>query len=858
MDEAERKLIETDWNQTAQPIPQTTIHGMIRDQARRSPDAVAVRCGDICWSYAELDRQARRLESAIRQAGAGPGQVVGLCLDRSADMVAGVLAVLYSGAAYVPLDHALPLPRLQSVIDDAAPVVILTQSGLLSRLPAAIPTVLADAAADVPPAATGSPESGPDDLAYIIFTSGTTGRPKGVEVSHRAVVNTVTSVGEILAVSARDIGLAATTLSFDVACLDLFVPLTRGGQIVVATRDVARDPVALSALIAGSGATMMHATPALWRRLAESGWAAGPGFKAIAAGENMPRVLAEALLSRGARLWNAYGPTEAAILATTYEVGHASGPVPIGRPLGNVTTFIFDPQGQSVPVGVAGELYLGGAGLARGYRNREDLTRERFVTIAGQRLYRTGDLARYVPGGDIVFLGRRDTQVKVRGFRVELDEVEGAILAHPEIVSVASRAIADASGETGIAAYIVGHAGAAPSPATLRQFLQSTLPDYMIPTSFTVLDALPIGSAGKLDRAALPEPQAPKRLASAPADFADEWERRVAGIWRGVLRVDDVNRDSDFFDLGGHSIIVAMLQTRIADEFGLTLSLAELFRAQTVARMAGLLRERNNLRAAQVAALLPIQPAGSAPPLYWIEPYPAVRLVADALGPEQPVLGVCLDDHELDLLGADPSVEAIAAKLVQTLVQADPVGPYQLVGYCNKVPVAFEMAAQLHAAGRTVSVVFNIDGSNPSYLRQPTRLELLSSTARYKLRRFGRMAPTTMLAVVRAGMRAALTQRLARRRPLPPTREARLDRTLARAFARYRPAPCNVNMTVIQVEDIPDVFDFCAEWRDAVQGRLDMQRVPGSHFSLFEPRNVPALAKAIARSTLPPRPRWQP
>ena len=729
----------------------------------------------------------------------------------------------------------------------------------MPNLPAGLPIVLADAVAEPGSGASlpsGAPESGPDDLALIIFTSGTTGRPKGVELTHRGIVNAVFSVGELLASGPHDVGVAATTLSFDVSCLDLFVPLTRGGQIVMASREVARDPLALAALIAGSGATMMHATPALWRRLVASGWDGGRlGFKAISAGEAMPRDLADALLSKGVRPWNGYGPTETSVLATFHAVGRADGPVPIGRPLGNVTTFIFDQHDQSVPIGVAGELSIGGAGLARGYRNRAELTRARFVTVRGQRLYRTGDLARYLPNGDIVFLGRSDTQVKVRGFRIELEEVEGAILAHPDIASVATVAGPDASGETSIAAYIVGRvAGATPSSTVLRGFLQAVLPDYMIPACFIPLDALPIGSAGKLDRAALPLPQAQIRETGSMPAFTDEWERRVAEIWRRVLRIDGVHRDSDFFDLGGHSILVAMLQARIAGELGLTLSLAELFRAQTVARMASLLRDRSKRQSAQVTGLMPIQPDGSAPPLYWIEPYPSVRLVADQLGPQQPVLGLYLEDRELDGLAETPSVEAIAAALAGTLMQADPVGPYQLIGYCNKAPLAYEIARHLRDAGRTVSVVFNIDGGNPSYCVRPTPLALLSSTLRYRVRRLMKMPPAQMARVAQATIRAALAKRLTARHPPAVTREARLDQMLASALPHYRPTPCDIDMTVIQVEDIPDVVDFREQWRETIKGRLEVRIVPGSHFSLFEPRHIPGLAGAIAPRLLPPRP----
>ena len=849
---AERALIE-EWNRTEQPAPQTTLHSMVKDQVRRSPQAVAVSCGDRSWTYAELDREVQRLTAVLRGAGAGPGQVVGLYVERSMEMVAALLAVLSSGAAYVPLDATLPLARLKSIVEDADPVLVLTEPALALSLPAGVKRVLLDAAANEAAAAThGQPDSGPDDLAYVIFTSGTTGRPKGVEVSHRAALNTIACVGDVLECSAAEIALAASTLSFDVSVLDLFVPLTRGGHVVVAPRAVARDPVLLAELIDSSGATIMHATPALWRRLVESGWHGGPpGFKAVSAGESLPRSLADALLALGVRLWNAYGPTEAAILASIYQVGRESGSVPIGRPLGNVTMSILDEQSRPAPIGGVGELHIGGAGLARGYRNLDALTEERFITLEGRRLYRTGDLARYRSDGQIAFLGRRDTQVKVRGFRIELEEVEGALAVHPEIAAAAVRAAPDASGETSLTAYLVLRNGHAPLAAELRGFLKATLPGYMIPSGFVSLDALPIGGSGKIDRAALPAAMPP--ATEAAEELTDEWEHRVARLWSEILGVEAITHDYNFFDLGGHSILVAMLQGRVAKEFGLSVSLADLFRAQTVSRMARLLRSRSEPSAGRTSSLLPIQPAGSAPPLYWIEPYPSTRRVADALGRDQPVLGVCLSEAELDAFGDHPSVESVAARLVRTLTQAAPSGPYHLIGFCNKAVLAFEIASQLRAAGRDVGMLFNINGGNPAFEHPATRISILFSTLHYNVRR-------TRTIYRRAGLRRALetaravvARQISGKQALPHTREARIDQMLAHGFRHYKPAPYEGDMTVLQVEELPGVIDFSAEWEGTVRGRLIDRVIPGTHFTVFESDNVPGLAAAI-RENLPQPP----
>lgn len=855
LDEAERVTIEDAWNRTACPVPQATLHGLVREQSRRSPRAVAVRCGEHSWTYAELDREVARFAAALRQAGAGPGRVIGLCLGRSMEMVAGVLAVLNSGSAYIPLDADLPMARLSAIISDADPVLIFTQRALASSLPPGLPLLLME---DVPEAGLDPPADtvagGQDDLAYVIFTSGTTGRPKGVEVTHRAAVNTIVGVGNALGCSAADIGIAATTLSFDVSCLDLFVPLARGAQLVVAPRDIVRDPVLLVELISSSGATMMHATPATWRRLAEVRWECTPGFKAISAGESLPRDLTDALLSRGIAVWNGYGPTEAAVLATLHEARPEPGLVPIGRPFGNVTMAILDGERQTVPIGVVGELHIGGAGLARGYRGRDDMTAERFITHQGRRLYRTGDLARYRPDGQIIFLGRADTQVKVRGFRIELDEVEGAILAHPAVAAAAVRAAPDPSGETGLFAYIVPYRTPAPTSIELRKFLEAVLPDYMVPSGFMTLDALPVSGSGKLDRAALPEPafgRPSERGAPAPKDFADEWERRVARVWEKVLGVHTVTRDDDFFDLGGHSILVAMLQGRIVAEFGLTLSLAELFRAQTVSRLARLLRTRGEQRASPAGSLWPIQPAGSAPPLYWVEPTPSVRLVADALGRRQPVLGLSLEAADFDALGPRPSVEAVAACLVRILISEAPVGPYQLMGFCNKGVLAFEVASQLRAAGCEVPVIINLDGGNPAATAHPHLFALQLAKLRFHLARAWRLSGRSGLRYASDRAASVLT-RAVPVKPAPRTREERVDDMLARGFLDYTPKPYDGTMAMLQVGERPEHFDIAPSWASVVTGRLTQDFIPGTHQTLFEPGNMQGFADAIQRNLVKP------
>ena len=864
--EAELRQVRDAGRGTARPSPRTTLHGMVEEQVLRSPTASAVAFEGRDWTYAELDRQAEQIAGRLRRAGAGPDGVVGLLVERSPEMVAAVLAILKAGAAYLPLDPALPPARLAFIIEDAAPALLLTQRSLAGMAPAGAPVLLLDDAGEDAVQRAGeraaTPPASPDDLAYVLYTSGTTGKPKGVEVPHRAAVNVIAQLAEEVGVEAGDVLLAVTTLSFDIATLELFMPLAAGAQLVVASRETAADPVLLAELIGQSGCTVMQATPSTWRGLVEGGWTCPPGFKALCGGESLPRSLADALLAAGVRLWNLYGPTEATIWATAHPVARGGGAVPIGRPIANLTTAILDAQGNHMPVGVTGELHIGGAGVTRGYRNRPDLTRERFVTRNGARMYRTGDSARYRPDGVIEFLGRRDHQVKVRGFRIELEEVEGAIAAHPRVAAAAARAAPDASGETALTGYIVARGGfgsgpesspaadPAPDAAELRAFLKERLPDYMIPTAFVTLVALPVSGTGKLDRNALPAP-APRTSLARSDEPQDEWESRVARVWEDVLGVGQIGRRDDFFDLGGHSILVAKLQQRITAEFKQTLPLAALFRDHTVARMARLLRERDAVRAgaqagataAQPSRLMQVKPTGSQPRLYWVEPSPSIRRVADELGREQPVLGLSLDDADLEALGAEPTFEAVAARLVRTLLEAQPAGPYRLGGFCMMGVLAFEMASQLEAAGHDVSMLIIVDGLNPTFYRRIGSVEMEFSKLRFHLAALGRLTGRERLSYFASRTRTFLGR-------VVPVRAAPqwthpFDAMLHRAVMKYHPRTYAGDVTLLQVAERPDRIDMVPGWAGIVTGKLTTRDVPGTHETLLDAQNVAGLGAGI-------------
>jgi len=595
---AERSQVLVEWNTTGREVPAGCVHEWITAQAARTPEAVAVVSGGESLTYGELDRRANGLAHRLRELGVGPEVRVGIGLERSLEMVVGLLAVLKAGGAYVPLDPSYPAERLAFMQEDSGVAAVLTAELLRSGLPAA----------------AAAPESsvGPRNVAYVIYTSGSTGRPKGVQVPHGALANFLAAMAETPGLAADDRLLAVTSLSFDIAGLELYLPLMLGGRVVLASREEAADGRRLQALIAGSGATVLQATPATWRLLLESGWQGGEGLKALCGGEALPPALASALRPRVGSLWNVYGPTETTIWSTVAEVT-GEGPISIGRPIANTESYVLDEGGRPVPVGVPGELLLGGVGLARGYLRRPELTAERFVPNpfgeAGSRLYRTGDLARWRASGVLECLGRIDHQVKVRGFRIELGEVEAALARHPDVAAAVVVAREEASGERRLAGYVVPREAAGGESLTrdLRALLRRSLPEHMVPTAWVQLAALPLTPNGKVDRKALPAPERAGTEAGAFTAPRTPAEEVLAGIWEQVLGRDAVGAHDNFFDLGGHSLLATQVVSRVRESFGVELPLRQVFETPA---LEGLARAVEELRAAgggfEVPPLIPI------------------------------------------------------------------------------------------------------------------------------------------------------------------------------------------------------------------------------------------------------------
>jgi len=598
LDESESAYILRQLNDSSSEFPSDAcLHQRIEAQVASTPDATAVLFENESLTYAQLNARANQLARHLQRLGVKPQALAAVCLDRSIDMLVAVLAVLKSGAAYLPLDPEHPAERLSYILQDAHAAVLITQSHLQPGLPANhAPIIALDLeAAGLERYSEENFQSGvkAQNLAYVIYTSGSTGKPKGAGIEHRSVVNLFESLRHQPGIEATDTLLAATTLSFDIATLEMFLPLTVGARIHIVSRDTARDGHKLLAAISSTRATIVQATPATWRLLLMCGWEPGSRIKIFCGGEAMAPELAHQLLRRSGALWNMYGPTETTIYSVIHKVEHAGRNISIGRPVANTSLYVLNEALQPVPLGMVGELFIGGAGLAHGYINRPALTAERFIpdpfgAERGARLYRTGDLARYRDDGNVDYLGRIDHQVKIRGYRIELGEIEATLAQHPALRLAVVTARNDASGEQQLVAYfMVKPAASAPRASDLRAFLLGQLPAYMVPAFYVPLETLPLSPNGKVDRKALPAPGA-ERVIQERAMIAprNDIENALADIWQQVLHLEKVSIDADFFELGGHSLLATQLVSRVRSALNVDLSVKDFFTARTIVAVA--------------------------------------------------------------------------------------------------------------------------------------------------------------------------------------------------------------------------------------------------------------------------------
>lgn len=877
---AERRQLLVEWNDTGDASPACGLHQLIEASAAATPDTIAVTCGDAHLTYRDLNARANQLARHLRARGVGPDALVGLCVERGLDWPVALLGILKAGGAYVPLDPAFPAERLAFMLRDAQAPLLLTQRQLAGTLPLGAADVLC-LDGDWPVIARESPDNpgypvDPEQLAYVIYTSGSTGQPKGVQIPHRAVVNFLRSMARRPGIASSDTLLAVTTLSFDIAALELFLPLTAGARVVLASRETASDGTALANLLATSGATAMQATPATWRMLLDADWPGDHRLRVLCGGEALPRDLANRLLGRVGELWNLYGPTETTIWSAATRVEPGDGPVPIGGPLANTQLYVLDRLLRPVPIGIHGELCIGGAGVARGYLGRAELTAARFVADPfaaepGARLYRTGDQCRYRPDGTLEFLGRLDGQVKLRGFRIELGEIEAALCRHPA-VRTAVAVTRDDGGDARLVAYLVPRDPAEqPASPRLRTFLRASLPAYMVPATFAWLPALPLTPNGKVDRRALPAPDtAAEPLAGDETDEPqDGAELQLTHIWEEVLGRHPIGATTDFFDLGGHSLSAVRLFARIEEAFGQRLPLATLFQAPTIRELAAILRQQG--WEAPWSSLVPLHPHGTRPPFFCVHAVGGnvlnYRDLARHIAPDQPLYA--FQARGLD--GRQPlaaTVEAMAAHYVEEMRALQPTGPYYLGGQCFGGMVALEMAQQLQACGERVALLVMFDNYAPGYtkllteaanlrrsahwLRQRTRYHLahLRQLQAQDLPRY--LARRALTVVGRLRSRAwALAYRAYDRtghvlpEALHNVREANLlaQRQYVPRLYHGRPVLFVVSERAEEEEGVMPDPQF--GWGQLASGGIAIHQVPGGHETMWEEPHIAVLAERL-------------
>jgi amino acid adenylation domain-containing protein len=875
--DAERDQLLVTWNATKQSNPETTIHRLIEDHARRTPAATAVVFKGRSMRYGELNHRANQLAHHLQRLGVGPDVLVAICVERSLEMVVGLLGILKAGGAYVPIDPLYPSDRQLYMIQDSCAPILLTQANLAGGFAKTAARVIAlDAGWDEIAREFGDDlesNAGPENLAYVIYTSGSTGKPKGVQIPHRAVVNFLSSMRATPGLEAADTLLSVTTLSFDIFGLELWLPLVSGAKTVIVSHQVAVDGTALAKEIHRNRATVMQATPSTWRLLLQSGWAGDPGLKILCGGEAWSQELANQLLPKCKTLWNMYGPTETTIWSAVQQV--RTHGVLIGYPIANTQFYVVDSHLQPVPVGVPGELLIGGDGLARGYLNRPEFTAEKFIanpfsTEGSSRLYRTGDSVRYHSNGELEFLGRIDHQVKIRGFRIELGEIETALKRHPGIQQAVVVVREDTPGNQRLAAYFVP-SGQQPDYSELRAQLKQHLPDYMVPSDYVPLCELPLTPNGKIDRKALPAPEGKR---SEDYEFAaprDVVEQNLCEAWAAVLGLDKVGIRDNFFDLGGHSLLAVQLWMRVQQILpGKQLPLSTLLEAPTVELLAAQLRNGN---AHQHQLLLRMTPGKSTrPPFFCVHGRGGnvlnLRSLAMALPEDLPFYGC----QAKGLDGSQPfeTIEETARCYVDEIRQVQPRGPYYLGGTCYGGLVAFEMARVLEQLGEPVAALVLLDCRNPAYPNSLSKRGRLVSNLRFYARRASWHTRTVRSKPVdewfeyfkgrcigfykflrMSEQQAALATA---EREMAEVGSTNLGENLKRviranflAANKFVPKPYGGGALVVRAgERYLDAYDdYLLGWQTVVRGPIECFEIEGDHMSILEQPAVQLLANKL-------------
>ena len=880
-DNAERNKILLEWNDTYRDNSKDIrLHELIEAQVQRTPDALAVVFEDERLTYREMNRRANLIAHRLRKLGVGPEVIVGVFAERSVEMILGLVATLKAGGAYLPLDPSYPTERLNFMLNDAQPTIVLVQRSLTAKLPQHAGQVVFlgdDFAAEND--ANPSNSTQPDNLAYVIYTSGSTGQPKGVMNTHRGICNWLLWLQETYPLNAHDQVLQKTVFTFDVSLGEIFWSLIAGSQLIVARPGLQGDSHYLIETICENRITAIHFVPSMLSAFLEDQNAGRCSSlqHVVCAGEALPVELQERFFAvlPHARLHNLYGPTEAAVVVTYWKCERGSDDriVPIGRPVANTQIYILDRAMQPVPTGAVGEIHIGGVQVARGYLARPELTAEKFVPnpFGEGRLYKTGDLARYRTDGAIEFLGRSDYQVKLRGFRIEIGEIEAVLTEHPTVRDAVVMVRPNKLGGNRLVAYVAGDLSRL-KVSELRASLKAKLPNYMLPSAIVAIEKFPLSFNGKIDRRALPAPSI-TRGEKAFVEPRNMLEAQLAAMWESALGMEPIGVTDDFFEIGGDSLQAVNLFVEIEKTLGKNLPLSTLFQMPSIEKLAAALTQAG--WKPNWSPIVAIQPHGSRPPFICVHGgFGGVLFygqLARCLGAEQPLYG--LQAEGLDGAPIDhPTIPSMADFYLEEMRRVQPHGPYFFGGYSFGGVVAFEMAQQLCAAGEEVALLVLFDSLD---YQNPPRRYSLAHRIKLQLQTRASASPGEKLLYLLHRAWSNLTgavvtrlqnaQNLLRHPEAPPSAVELVQMSHQHALSNYKLQPYPGEITLFRAEDPDDGCEHPADngWTKFAGGGLQIHKIPGQHQQIFAQPNVCVLAEKLAaclhasfaKSNISPSPR---
>lgn len=881
----ERHQLLVEWSSPKVTYPEVAVHRHIEAHAASRPEAIALKFQDQQLSYAELNQRANQLAHHLIQIGVAAGDRVAVCTQPSLESVISLLAIFKAGATYVPLDSTHPLERLETILEDTQAKVLLTQTSLRSNLPATPEHILCldqdwNSICSYPEHNLDT-EIDLDATAYIIYTSGTTGKPKGVMASYRNLINYILATQEQFGFNPEDVMPAVARFTFSIAIFELLSPLAAGGTLVLLEREHVLDFARMAKTL--EQLTMLHTVPSLMQKLLahirENNLDIEKyrGVKYVfTGGDIVAPDLLEAMRNvfQNARVYVLYGCSEVSSLCANYAVPTDSTVTKsrVGKPFNNVSIRVCDPNQNLVPIGVPGEIYVGGAGVTKGYLHRPDLTQEKFVTIDGQQFYRTGDLGRFRADGNLEFLGRADFQVKLRGIRIELGDIEAALRQAPGVrEGVVTACELGNRDEKSLVAYVVLDQSQNPTVSDIRRFLQAKLPDYMVPAGFVVLPALPLNHNQKVDRRALPLPTA-ENLAGletiVPA--RNESEQRLIEIWETLLGVRPIGIRNNFFELGGNSLLAVQMLTEVEKQWGKQLPITALLQASTVEDLINLLQNSKIDEIAEgTGDLVPLRSGGSKPPLFCIYGILLYQELVSRLDPDQPVYGVYLQE-EVELIRTGQfdqfnsvfaTVPTIAARYLEAIRAFQPHGPYYLAGESFGGVVAFEMAQQLRAAGEEVALVALFDSwmvngnqSRSSMKRRVKQhLQFLTEQGMSYLNQRVQRRTEIIRRKVLANLPQVYQKASSNSGSAAPSLSETLQKDIRaevqeRASRSYQPKPYPGQVVLFRAMEryaleVADSYDM--GWGSLASNGLHIFEVPGDHLGILKEPNVAVLAEKL-------------